>query len=224
MAHFIRDIVKTHTTIALRTMARDFLKEIRVGYRHHVSLKQAKRFSHRTDLKLNLACGSNFKTGWVNIDIGSAKADLRLDLRETFPFASGSVSIVYNEHFFEHLEYPGQALRFLRESWRVLSTGGIFSIGVPDCELSVTAYVTRNEEYYEHERKHWHHPDMRMHYLNFDFRQGREHKYAYDFEILAQMLVEVGFVSIVRRSFNPALDSPRREWGTLYVEARKPEQ
>jgi hypothetical protein len=61
-----------------------------------------------------------------------------------------------------------------------------------------------------------------MHNLNYHFRQGREHKYAYDFETLAQILSMGGFASIVRRPFNPNLDDERREQGTLYVDAKKP--
>ena len=60
-----------------------------------------------------------------------------------------------------------------------------------------------------------------MDYLNRDFRQGREHRYAYDFQTLTRVLTEAGFTSIVRRAFNPELDSRHREWGTLYIEARK---
>ncbi|HXX14852.1 MAG TPA: hypothetical protein VEJ47_08105 [Candidatus Eremiobacteraceae bacterium] len=69
-----------------------------------------------------------------------------------------------------------------------------------------------------------------MHNLNYHFRQGREHKYAYDFETLKQILESAGFISIARRSFVPALDSdarrvdslPRNSAG-LYVNALKPQ-
>lgn len=61
-----------------------------------------------------------------------------------------------------------------------------------------------------------------MHSLNYHFRQGRKHKYAYDFETLVQILSEVGYVSIVRRPFNPNLDDERRQ-GSLYVDCFKQE-
>jgi len=61
-----------------------------------------------------------------------------------------------------------------------------------------------------------------MHNLNYHFRQGKKHKYAYDFETLAQILSRAGFVSVVRRSFDPALDDEKRKLGTLYVDASKP--
>ncbi len=39
-----------------------------------------------------------------------------------------------------------------------------------------------------------------MHIINWFFRQNNEHKYAYDFETLEQVLAEVGFVSICKKA------------------------
>ena len=43
----------------------------------------------------------------------------------------------------EHLDYPGQVKSFLKEAYRVLRPGGIFSVGVPDAELSIRAYTEK---------------------------------------------------------------------------------
>lgn len=171
---------------------------------------------------MNIGCGSNLKLGWINIDLFD-KADLQLDLREPLPFAAESVQQIYSEHFFEHLEYPGQALDFLKESLRILQPKGLFSIVVPDTEWPLKSYANQDEEYFFIARKLWHPVwcNTRMHNLNYHFRQGREHKYAYDFETLSQILSEIGFVSILRRSFNPAIDDESRRIGSLYVDAYK---
>jgi len=225
MALSLRGFIKAHTTYGFRRTARNLLEEFRRGHLHYAALKKAKRLSCQDNLKLNVGCGANIKPGWVNIDNSSEADVLHLDVREGLPFPDGSALIVYSEHFFEHLEYPDEALKFLRESWRVLIPGGVFSLGIPDFELEVTAYVTRDEEFYRVRRRHYMHPpwvDTRMHVLNHVFRQGADHKCSYDFETLAGELAEVGFVSIVRRPFDSSLDTLRREFGTLYVEARKP--
>jgi hypothetical protein len=73
---------------------------------------------------------------------------------------------------------------------------------------------------------HWH-PDWRdtpMHQVNYLFRQGHEHKYAYDGETLALILERAGFVRVNRRDFDPALDSESRRIGTLYMKARRPDR
>jgi predicted SAM-dependent methyltransferase len=79
-------------------------------------------------------CGRNIKPGWI-----------KLDLREPLPFPDGSATLVYSEHFFEHLSFE-EGTRFLRESLRVLIPGGLVSIGVPDAEMSLRRYVRGDRE------------------------------------------------------------------------------
>lgn len=219
----LRNVIKAKTTAGLRRAVHDLAEEFRIQRRHYAALRRVHRYP-TSNVKLNVGCGPNLKPGWINIDL-SDKADLQLDLREPLPFAAESVSMVYSEHFFEHLEYPEHALNFLKESLRVLRPGGLFSVGVPDTETPLKSYVNEDEEYFLTVRQRWHPAwcNTRMHNLNYHFRQGREHKYAYDFDTLAQILSEVGFVSIAKRSFNPSLDDERREYGTLYVDAYKPQ-
>ena len=62
----------------------------------------------------------------------------------------------------------------------------------------------------------------RMEHINYHFRQGGEHRFAYDFETLKYVLEKAGFIQVRRRDFDPLLDSRDRELGTLYVEGFKP--
>ena len=73
-------------------------------------MRKARRYSNATGLQLHFGCGANVKPGFVNIDLSNA-ADLTLDLREQLPFADGSCSLVYSEHFLEHIEYPNVVRR-----------------------------------------------------------------------------------------------------------------
>jgi len=59
-----------------------------------------------------------------------------------------------------------------------------------------------------------------MEHINYHFRQGNEHRFAYDFKTLQLALQQAGFVEIRRRLFRSDLDS--WELGTLYVDAIKP--
>lgn len=191
---------------------------------HRRAVKRARSFLGKTDLLLNFGCGEHRRDGWVNID-RHPRADLALDLREAFPFADGAVAEIYSEHFFEHLDYPKQAMGFLKESGRVLKGGGVFSLGVPDTEWPVKAYSCDESGYFDLAKEKFHPKwcDTKMHQLNFHFRQGEEHKYAYDFETLSSVLTRAGFVDIKRREFDAAQDTAARRIGTLYVVARKPE-
>src|SRR5262245_43505689 len=109
----IRDLIKARTTAGLRRAGWAFLSELAIQRRHRSSLKRSKHFSNRSHLRLNVGCGSGIKLGWINVDLWANEADLHLDLRESFPFRDESVSFIYSEHFFEHLEYPDQTSKFL---------------------------------------------------------------------------------------------------------------
>jgi predicted SAM-dependent methyltransferase len=114
----------------------------------------------------------------------------------------------------------------LGESLRVLAAGGVISIGVPDAERSLQQYVSGDRNRWLEIRKQ--HPEWcntPMHSVNYFFRQDRqhgEHKYAYDFETLAAVLVDCGFVNVRRRDWDPTLDLEARRDGTLYADAEKP--
>lgn len=197
---------------------------IYLEYVHRVSALRSTRYAGKHGLRLNLGSGHNLKSGWVNVDLYE-KAQLHLDLRRKLPFEDGSVARIYSEHLFEHLVYPSEAKTLLEESYRVLAAGGLFQVGVPDAEWPVRAYVTGEREYFELAHRYGWHPDWcdtAMHHVNFNFRGRGEHKYAYDFETMAKILAQAGFVSIERREFDPEIDSERRRVGTLYVNGTKP--
>src|SRR6266849_1789914 len=101
----------------------DLSRELGVLRRHGRGVRDARKYGNAKALKLHVGCGGNFKTGLVNIDL-SANADLQLDMREPIPLPDGSAQMIYSEHFFEHLDYPEAAKRFLSESFRVLEPGG----------------------------------------------------------------------------------------------------
>jgi hypothetical protein len=66
--------------------------EALIYFRHWYGVRKAPRFGRTSPLKLNLGCGSNHKQGWVDIDLFSSSADLRLDLRKRWPFPNGSAT------------------------------------------------------------------------------------------------------------------------------------
>jgi predicted SAM-dependent methyltransferase len=51
--------------------------------------------------------------------------------------------MVYGEHFFEHLEYPTEAFQFLSEALRILQPNGLLSLSVPEAELALKAYISK---------------------------------------------------------------------------------
>ena len=191
---------------------------------------KSKKYKNKKGLKLNLGCGRNYKTGWINIDLDS-NTDLKLDLRKPFPFDDNSCSMIYSEHFFEHLTHPQHTTINLMESYRVLESGGILHIGVPNSGNALVNYAKIVEEgkVADEYQRHPAHPEWittRMDGINFMFRQNyhwwdHQHKWVYDYFSLNKMLNAAGFTNIKQRDFDETLDSEKRK-GSLYVMAQKP--
>ena len=236
----IRSFVKRRLSRGLRAALRQVADEWRSQRIHRASARRAAELTTAGPVRLNLGCGDKKKPGWVNVDLYAPEADLRLDLREPLPFPDGSIIHIYCEHFFEHLEYPdvddamatvletpersSEALGFLRECRRVLAPGGVLDILVPDAERKIGMYVKRREDAFPVGRDWWGPAwcDTPMHCINYLFRQGREHKYAYDEETLTRAFETAGFVDVRRRPYDPSLDAPSHELGSLCLVGRKP--
>jgi predicted SAM-dependent methyltransferase len=95
---------------------------------------------------LNLGCGTRFHPDWMNIDfVSSGPEVMSCDLRKGIPFPDASFEVIYHSHLLEH--FPrAQAAMFLQECHRVLKSGGILRIVVPDLEGIVRSYLSQLEK------------------------------------------------------------------------------
>lgn len=208
--------------VGLHDAARQVAFEIVYRERHIHGVLKARKYRGRHGLAMHLGCGNNIKEGWVNIDL-HASADLTLDARERLPFADNTFSIIYSEHFYEHLGYPRDITHLLSECYRVLEPGGVHSFGVPDGEMVLRHYTTN--EYADHAaaQLRWN-PNWcrtQMDHVNYCLRQNGEHRWYYDEETIRLLLESVGFAAIHRREFDPSLDQEWRRTGTLYMQCTK---
>jgi len=198
-------------------------RELKIDAAHRATARRLRRAAPAPPLRLNLGCGRNKKAGWINVDLRS-HAEYRIDLRRPWPIPDASTEIVYSEHVFEHFAFPEEARHFLAEARRVLRPGGTLSLGVPDTGLVLEDFAAGREDGFRRAKEKGWHPewcDMPLHSVNHHFRQGDEHRYAYDAATLIRVIEQAGFVDVARRKFDPELDSAQWELGTLYVRARK---
>ena len=115
-------------------------------------------------MRLNLGCGPNTPSGWINVDyfIGARLIKNRFlrwvfrrtgivkldwspeiyihDLRRPLPWNSNSVDVVYSSHTLEHLS-KDDGEHLLAECYRTLKPGGIIRIVVPDLKRFVEQYL-----------------------------------------------------------------------------------
>lgn len=110
--------------------------------------------SHKYKM-LNIACGNRYHKDWINIDFHPVSKDVkRVNILQGLPFEDESIDFIYSSHFLEHLT-PEQAVFVLRVCKRVLKSGGILRLVVPDLEnickeyLKVLEMVKANPEYDE---------------------------------------------------------------------------
>lgn len=214
--------------MGLKSSLGKIMRETIYSMLHLKGILQARRFKDSSDLKLHVGCGNIIKPGWINIDLKEKKADISLDIRKPLPLRDDCCSTIYSEHLLEHLIYPGEAKHFIKESFRVLKSGGIISIGVPDTEWPLMAYFEGEDaDFFRNakEKKSWCYPKWcktRMEFINFHFRYKGHHRFAYDSETLQYILKECGFIQVKRRDFDRELDGQGRNLGTLYVKGIKP--
>jgi predicted SAM-dependent methyltransferase len=143
--------------------------------------------------KVHLGCGSNYISGWVNIDIDSPLADIAADLRSPLAFEDASVDLVFNEHFLEHLSRE-QGLAFLRECRRILRPGGRLRISTPDLRWLIAQYIGGQLD--EWKDVGWQ-PDTSCSMLNEGMRLW-DHRFVYDLDELHRALGQAGFGTAIQ--------------------------
>jgi len=197
-----------------------------------------KTLSKQTAIYGNIGCGDvGLANGWVNIDFSVyPNVSYAFDCRKNLPFADNSAKGLYTEHFFEHLDYVTEAPFFLASCYRSLQKDGVLRIVVPDAEKYLRGYCVEGWDMLKQTR-----PlddnltdglmaityQTKMQLINEVFRQGGEHKYAWDLETLEVSLKKAGFTKIYKMSYQHSndpfmeIDQAMRQYESLYVEAIK---
>ena len=192
----------------------------------------------KTNIYANIGCGdAGLAYDWINVDYGAYNnVKYTFDCRKNLPFADNSAKGLYTEHFFEHLDYFKEVPYFLKSCYRVLQKDGVLRIIIPDAERYLFAYC--QEDWNALKKIRPLDDDLKdilmgiqyqtkMQLINEVFRQGGDHKYAWDYETLKVILSNAGFTNIHKMSYlksnDPKLeiDQSVREPESLYVEAIK---
>lgn len=132
-------------------------------------------------MNLHLGCGNLKLPNFINIDINSDKADIKLDITNLSIFNNGMVDQIYNCHVLEHIP-RNKLLPILLEWNRILKIGGVLRIAVPDFAQVVKIYNETGDLSQligflnGGQRTEWD-----FHYVNFDYK------------ILTELLTLCGF-------------------------------
>ena len=178
----------------------------------------------RTTREIKIEIGSGpvkGRNGWLTID-QTDEADLNWDLNQPLPFPDNSIAMIYSSHVLEHFYYR-ELTRLLADCCRVLKSGGVFSVCVPDASKYVRAYTNpesldRNIPMYEPALI----SDLGMDLLNYIAYMDGHHRYMFDGENLLRVLANAGFVQVRLREFDPSRDLIRRKDESIYALGMKP--
>lgn len=225
------ELLVSDITHGLSRSLRSLKKEIST-YSNHVNTelkhKAAGKFKN-----VQIGGGKHLLEGFLNIDVFEP-ADVIYDLREGMPLEDASVNFLFSEHFMEHIDYPKSTKKFAKECFRVIEKGGSLVIGVPDGEKVIKGYIKKDEDLRKEYMEKWYSNrnckedfNTYIDLVNYHFRdQDDDEKYNphfwdYDFEKLKDLFLNAGFSSVDRWKFDNTIANPKREFGSIYIIARK---
>jgi predicted SAM-dependent methyltransferase len=143
-------------------------------------------------MKINLGCGPHGMQGWINLDLDPPNQSLyrKADLSQGLPpvFERESVDFIYSEHFIEHITRE-QALKLMKDCFRVMKPGGVMRISTPDLDFLITCY---RQEKLDKWAPTWQ-PKTPCQMVNEGMRLW-SHQFLYDKAELMRLGFEAGFV------------------------------
>jgi predicted SAM-dependent methyltransferase len=221
-------------THGLSRACRRLQKEITI-FENHTKSKVVIRGNNNemNTEKIQIGGGSHTLDGYLNIDVFEP-ADMVWDVREGLPLPDECSNQIFSEHFLEHIDYPVSAKRFVTECYRVLKPSGELIVGVPDGKLILDKYQEKDKEFFDEMIEKWYAKrnclndfNTYIDLVNYHFRDQDDdekyttHLWTYDFEKITSMMRGAGFSNVKKWDFDDKIANPKREWGSLYVIAKK---
>lgn len=157
-----------------------------------------------------------------SIEFGDAVKGLRLK--------DESVGVLYSSHMLEHLD-RNEADKFLKEAYRLLHSGGIIRIAVPDIKKTISQYNESGDAdaFIKSTSLCQPRPRSFAQSLRLLLVDTRNHQWMYDGESLSNLLSKHGFVETkiipagqTKIPGHEPLDLNERDSESVYVEAEKP--
>lgn len=178
---------------------------------------------------LDVGCGPNIDAAFCNLDyMWRPGVDVCWDVTRGLPFPDKYFGGIFTEHMLEHITFQ-EAVRLLGEFRRVLRDGAVLRIVVPDGELYLSRYASKQAghpvEMPNAGDIHGKFPfETPMIDVNFVFRE-HGHQFIWDFSTLKLALLSCGFKQVEKRAYGDGADSmlirdtASRRGESLYVEA-----
>jgi predicted SAM-dependent methyltransferase len=97
---------------------------------------------------MNWGCGEHPEPGWINSDVKiGVGIDISCDIREGLPLEDASLDYIVSIHALPELPL-GDQVRALRELRRLLKSGGVLRLALPDLDKGIKAYIENDRDYF----------------------------------------------------------------------------
>lgn len=179
--------------------------------------------------KVNFGCGSDVRSGWINIDMldNNHPDYIKHNLLEGIPANIKNIDFIYSAHCLEHFYYQ-DAIRLLTSCRESLNPGGVIRICLPNFSSMCKAYVNNDWEFFNLPEVMVFSPNKNMmEIMNYGLYQHtngeNEHKCMYDPSFAILTLQKVGFFNVKEVDFNSEydIDLEVRKRYSFYVEGIK---
>ena len=167
-----------------------------------------------TMIKLHLGCGPRYIPGFIHVDLADfPHIDHKHDISDLPMFNDNSVDLIYCSHALEYFDRI-EALRVLKEWYRVLKKNGVLRIAVPDFRAIVKVY----QKYEDLEHQGILGPLYgRMVVNTGDGEKILYHKTVYDFDSLKKLLESVGFKNVKNYDWRKTVHKDYDDYSQSYI-------
>lgn len=178
--------------------------------------------------KIEVGSGGAPQPGYAHVDVDESMPDLHAVCRmgkEALPFPDNCATELLSNHSIEHVSWLD--VEFVARDWfRVLSPGGRLFLRTPDLEFICKTYLagktTKEHPVDEGNMVKIFGDCGPAHWANIKLFAGQNysgnfHYFAFDMEMLTQLLTRCGFIGVKRLDIVPVF-SP----GEIQAEAYKP--
>ena len=150
---------------------------------------------------LQIGAGPHQLAGWLRTDLEPDLKAVYLDATKRFPFADETFNYIVAEHIIEHIPYE-DALKMLRECYRVLKNDGVIRISTPNIALTqqlmhppLSPALERYVSWSNRSFRCTDNINSAIHVVN-RLQHEWGHQFLYDTDTLVSSLRQSGFVNI----------------------------
>ncbi len=209
------------------------IRRINFGIRYRYRRIRSKKlitgyFRNNKVVKINLGCGRNLLTGWINCDFYPQPGACYIDCRKRLPFNDECADYIYSEHMIEHLNLE-ECINLLKESYRILKPSGRIRLATPDLESFINMYKGSPDcgvylsSYYRKCKNPVQSISMVDCINNIFLEHG--HKFIYDYQYLKRLLEYCRFRDVERyevlKSHDPMLVNLEGHGNVIGLEINK---